>query len=44
MRSKAESPPLGPIRTIALYREGWQEERGEWVVVGREREKKIVEL
>lgn len=22
MRSKAESPPLGPIRTLALYREG----------------------
>lgn len=22
MRSKAASPPLGPIRTIALYREG----------------------
>lgn len=40
MRSKAESPPLGPIRTLALYREGvaggrkmgvggWQRERGE---------------
>lgn len=22
MRSKTESPPLGPIRTLALYREG----------------------
>lgn len=39
MRSKAESPPLGPIRTLALYREGvaggrkrgvggWQRGRG----------------
>lgn len=52
MRSKAESPPLGPIRTLALYREGvargrqgsgWLGERE-----GREgregREKKTVEL
>lgn len=47
MRSKAESPPLGPIRTLALYREGvvggrkmgvggWQRGRG-----GEEREKTV---
>lgn len=48
MRSKAESPPLGPIRTLALYREGvvggrkmgvggWQRGRG-----GEGREKKLL--
>lgn len=55
MRSKAESPPLGPIRTLALYREGegwWMGVGGggkwEWVVGregGEERgRKKTVEL
>lgn len=34
MRSKAESPPLGPIRTLALYREG----EGRWMGVGGARE------
>lgn len=32
---------MGPIRTIALYREGVAEERGEWVV-GGEGEKKLL--
>lgn len=51
MRSKAESPPLGPIRTLALYREGEGRRVGaggglgdgwEWVVgrEGGEEEKK----
>lgn len=51
MRSKPESPPLGPIRTIALYREGVAGgEGGERGVGGcrretqREREGKTVEL
>lgn len=42
MRSKAESPPLGPIRTIALYREGvagGERGVGGW---GRERKKKML--
>lgn len=37
---------MGPIRTLALYREG-VEERGEWVVGregGKKKKKKTVEL
>lgn len=45
MRSKAESPPLGPIRTIALYGEGVAgEERGVCGWGSGKEEKKIVEL
>lgn len=38
MRSKAESPPLGPIRTLALYRErgGGREEKGSGWLAERE--------
>lgn len=47
MRSKAESPPLGPIRTIALYREGVAGGEGGEGVGGWRRgreKKKTVEL
>lgn len=46
MRSKAESPPLGPIRTLALYREGvagGERGVGGWER-GRGKKKKTVEL
>lgn len=42
MRSKTENPPLGPIRTIALYREGVA--GGEKRVGGWGRGRKTVEL
>lgn len=47
MRSKAQSPPLGPIRTIALYREGvagGERGVGGWARVGEKKKKKTVEL